>query len=132
MGGALGLGDSPAQAWGDVVGVDLGDGALLALAGLEAAGAEPADDDGAVALGEGLGGVLGLVAPDVDAEEAGLAVAPGAVGVLDALVDGQSEVGDGGAVLGEAQLGLVGEVADLDGEVVVGHAVGLLSVLVIR
>jgi hypothetical protein len=36
---------------------------------------------GALALGEGFGGVLGLVTPDVDAEEAGLAITPGAVGV---------------------------------------------------
>src|SRR6266511_2174642 len=122
-GGPLGLGDGPAQAGGDVVGVDFGDGALLAFAGLEGAGAEPADDDGAVALGEGCGGVLGLVAPDVDAEEAGLAVAPGAVSLADALVDRQAEVGDRGAVLGEAQFGVVGEVTDLDGEVVVGHRV---------
>ncbi len=39
VGGAFGLGDRPAQAGSDVVGIDLGDGALLALAGLKRAGA---------------------------------------------------------------------------------------------
>jgi hypothetical protein len=49
-----------------------------------------------------------LVAPDVDLEEAGVAVAPLAV-LLDALGDGDSEVGDGDAVVGEADLGVLGQ-----------------------
>ncbi len=77
---AFGPGDRPTQARGDVVGVDLGDGALLALAGLAGTGAEPADDDGAVALGEGFGGVLGERIADTAIrevwEETGLEVVP--------------------------------------------------------
>jgi hypothetical protein len=52
-----------------------------------------------------------------------LPVPPGPVVLLDALVDGQAEVGDRGAVLGEPEFGVVGEVADLDGEVVACHQI---------
>src|SRR6266498_2684949 len=117
----LRLGDRPFQAWGDLVRVDLGRGPLLPLRGLPRARPQPPEDDCPVALAEGLGDVLGLVAPDVDLEEGRLPVPPGPVGLLDALVDRQAEVGDRGAVLGEAQLGVVGEVADLNGEVVAWH-----------
>jgi hypothetical protein len=55
--------------------------------------------------------VLGLVAPDVDLEEVGLAVAPLAV-LLDPLGDGDPEVGDGDAGVGEADLGVLDQVAD--------------------
>jgi hypothetical protein len=41
--------------------------------------AQPAGDHDPVALAQGLGQVLGLAAPDVDLEEAGVAVAPLAV-----------------------------------------------------
>jgi len=68
-------------------------------------------------LAEGLGQVLGLAAPHVDLEGAGVAVAPLAV-LLDPLGDGHAQVGDGDAVLGEAELGVFDQVAD-DGGVVV-------------
>jgi hypothetical protein len=73
--------------------------------------AEAAGDHDSVALAEGLGEVLDLVAPDVDLEEAGVAVAPLAV-LLDALGDRDVQVGYGDAVLGEAELGVVDQVAD--------------------
>src|SRR5512132_4574712 len=76
VGGALGLGDGPAQGGGDLVGLDLDQRALVALGGLPVAGLEPADDHRPVAFGEGLGDVLGQLPPDVDAEERGVAVAP--------------------------------------------------------
>jgi hypothetical protein len=63
-----------------------------------------------VALAQGLGQVLGLAAPHVDLEEAGVAVAPLAV-LLDPLGHGHPEVGDGDAVLGEADLGVLDQVA---------------------
>jgi hypothetical protein len=50
--------------------------------------------------------VLGLPAPDVDLEEAGVAVAPLAV-LLDPLGDGDAQVGHGDAGVGEAKLGVV-------------------------
>jgi hypothetical protein len=50
--------------------------------------------------------VLGLAPPDVDLEEAGVAVAPLAV-LLDPLGDGHPQVGHGDAVVGEAELGVV-------------------------
>jgi hypothetical protein len=46
-----------------------------------------------VPLGEGVGQVIGLAAPDVDPEEGGVAVAPFAV-LLDALSHRDSQVGD--------------------------------------
>jgi hypothetical protein len=55
---------------------------------------------------------VGLVAPDVDGVEGGLPIPPGAVLVLDAGGDGDAEVGDRGAGVGEAELGVGGEVAD--------------------
>src|SRR5215207_5152748 len=118
--GAVGLlraGDRPLQARGDLSGVDLGDVALVALGGFPGAGLEPADDHGAVALAQRLCDILGLVAPDVHLEEVGFPIAPG-LAVADAGVDRQAEVGHGGAGVGEAKLWVVGEVADLDGEVV--------------
>src|SRR6266545_6650912 len=125
--GLLGAGDRPLQAGGDLGGVDLGDGALVALGGLPGAGLEPADHHGAVALAQGLSDVLGLIAPDIDAEEVGLPIAPG-LALADATVDRQAEVCHGDAVVGEPKLGVVGEVADLDGEVVAAHS-GLQTVL---
>jgi hypothetical protein len=62
--------------------------------------------------------VLGLPAPHVDSQEGGVAVAPFAV-LLDALGDRDAQVGDGDAVVGEAELGVLDQVAD-DGGVVVG------------
>ena len=54
--------------------------------------------------------MLSLVAPDVDLEEAGVAVAPLAV-LLDPLGDGHPQVGDGDAGVGEADLGVLDQVA---------------------
>src|SRR6266542_591322 len=125
-GGPLGAGGRPFKAGGDLVGVDLGHRPLLTLGGLPRAGPQPPEHDGAVALGQGLGDVLGLVPPGVDPEVAGVPVPPGPVGLADALVDRQAEVGHRRAVLGVAQLGVVGQVADLDGEVVACHRVLLL------
>src|SRR5207247_9861022 len=65
VGGALGLGDGPAQRGGDLIGLDLDHRPLVALGGLPAAALEPADDHGPVALAEGLGDVLGQLPPDV-------------------------------------------------------------------
>src|SRR5215212_4810733 len=118
--GALDLGGGELEAGADLVGLDLGDGALLALRGLPGAGPEPADHDAAGALLEGLGRVLGLLAPDVDPEERGLPVLPG-VALTDPGGDGQPEVGHRRPVGGEAQLGVVGQVADEHHLVVVCH-----------
>jgi hypothetical protein len=67
--------------------------------------------------------VLGLAAPDIDLEEAGVAVAPLAV-LLDALGHGDAQVGHGDAARGEAELGVVEQVADDGGVVVRCHALG--------
>src|SRR5512132_128451 len=58
--GALDLGGGELEAGADLVGLDLGDGALLALGGLPGAGPEPAGHDAAGALLQGLRHVLGL------------------------------------------------------------------------
>ena len=58
--------------------------------------------------------MLGLTPPDIDLEERGVAVAPLAV-LLDPLGDGHPQVGDGDAVVGEAELGVLNQVADDDG-----------------
>jgi hypothetical protein len=55
--------------------------------------------------------VLGLAAPDIHAQERGVAVAPLAV-LLDPLGDRHAQVRDGGAGVGEAQFGVVNQVAD--------------------
>jgi hypothetical protein len=73
--------------WVTAIDLDLGDRALVALGGLPAALAEPAGDHDPVALGQGVGQVLGLPAPHVDLEERGVAVAPFAV-LLDPLGHG--------------------------------------------
>src|SRR4029453_15031467 len=105
------------QGGADLVGLELGDRALVAFGGVPAALAESAGDHDPVTLGEGVGQVLGLAAPHVDLEEVGLAVAPLAV-LLDSLGDGDAQVGDGDAGFGEADFGVLDEVAD-DGGVVV-------------
>src|SRR4029453_13394673 len=110
VGGALGLGEGPTQGGGDLVGLDLDHRPLVALGGLPAAALEPADDHRPVALGEGVGDVLGQLPPDIDAEEAGLPVPPG-VAVLDAGGHGQAEVGPRVAIGGEPEAGGAGEVA---------------------
>src|SRR5215207_11564871 len=77
--GTFDLGGGELQAGPDLVSFDLGDRPLLALGGLPAALAEPAGDHDPVALGQGVGQVLGLAAPHIHLEERGLAVAPLAV-----------------------------------------------------
>jgi hypothetical protein len=72
--------------------------------GLPGALAQPPGDHDSVALGEGVGEVLGLAVPHVDVEEGGVAVAPLTV-LLDALGHGDAQVGNRGAGVGEAQLG---------------------------
>jgi hypothetical protein len=64
-----------------------------------------------------VGQVLGLAAPHIHLEEAGVAVAPLAV-LLDPLGHGDPQVCDGDAGVGEAEFGVLDQVAD-DGGVVV-------------
>src|SRR5215207_2932059 len=116
--GPFDLGGGELEAGPDLIGLDLGHRPLLALGGFPAALAESAGDHDPVALGERVGQVLGLGAPHVDLEERGLAVAPLTI-LLDALGHGDAEVGDGGAGVGEADLGGVDQVAG-DGGLVVG------------
>src|SRR4029453_5470769 len=61
--------------------------------------------------------VLSLTPPHVDPQERGVAVAPVAI-LLDPLGHGRPHVRDGDAVIREAELGVVDQVAD-DGGVVV-------------
>src|SRR6266704_6686719 len=107
----LDLGGGELEAWSDLVGLDLGDRALLALRGLPGTLPQPADHDAPGALLEGLGDVLGLLPPDVDPEERRLAVLP-AVAFPHPGGHGQAEVGHGGPVGGEPQLRVVGQVPD--------------------
>src|ERR687892_2185919 len=104
LGGPFDLGGGPLEAGPDLVGLDLGDRPLVTLGGFPAALAQPAGDHDPVTLCEGVGQVLGLPAPHVDLEEAGVAVAPLAV-LLDPLGHRDPQVGHGDAVLGEADLG---------------------------
>src|SRR5688572_4138451 len=59
------LGAGPAQAGADLVGLDLGDPAGLAVAILVGALDQAAHDQHPVTLAEGFGDVLGVVSPDV-------------------------------------------------------------------
>src|SRR5699024_3015134 len=96
--------------------------AILPLLRLE----RPGDGD-PVALADGLGDVLGLVAPHGDAE-AVLRPVDVLVALLLALRLHHHERRDRDAGLREPQLGVVREVAG-DGEGVIGHGSGLLRVL---
>src|SRR5829696_1436766 len=107
------------QAHANLLGVDLDGRAALALRGLPGAALEPADDHTAGPLVEAPADVLGLVTPDAHPEVGRLAVLP-PVGVPDALVDREPEVGHGHPVGGEAQLRVVGQVAG-EGDLVVAH-----------
>jgi hypothetical protein len=64
---------------------------------------EPTHDHDAATLGQGLGGMLGLVTPDDHGEERCLLLPPAG--------HGHSEYDPGDAALGGADLGVVGEVA---------------------
>jgi hypothetical protein len=124
-------GGGPLQRGADLISIDLGDRPLLPLRGLPAALPQPAGHHHPVALGEGVGQVLGLHAPDVDRQERGVAVAPRAV-LLNPLGHRHPQVGDGDAARGEAQLGVVDQVADDGGVVVRCHHVCSLLVLIQR
>src|SRR4051794_4794467 len=111
--GAVDLGGRELQRRADLVDLDLEDRALLALAGLVGAGLQATLDDDPHAPLERLGDVLRRLPPDRAAQEHRLAVDP-LVGVLveGARGGGHREVGNRGPRWGEAQLGVVGEVAD--------------------
>src|SRR5829696_655281 len=121
LAGPLDLGRGPLERGADLISLDLGDRPLVTLGGLPAPLAQSTGDHDPVALGEGVGQVLGLAAPDIDLEEAGVAVAPLIV-LLDALGHGDPHVGDGDAGVGEAELGVLDQVADDGGVVVRCHA----------
>src|SRR5215211_7212422 len=124
---ALDLGRGPLERGADLVGLQLGDRPLVAVGGLPAALPQPPGDHDPVPLGKRVGQVLGLATPDVDLEERGVAVAPLAV-LLDALGDGDPQVGDGGAGVDEADFGVLDQVADDGGVVVRCHLHLLLGV----
>src|SRR5215211_3241123 len=86
LAGPFDFGGGELEAGPDLISFDLGHRPLLPLRGFPAALTQPAGDHDPVALGEGVGQVFGLPAPDVDLEERGLAVTPLPV-LLDALGD---------------------------------------------
>jgi hypothetical protein len=88
----------------------------LAVLGGPAPLLEPTHDHHAATLGQRLGGMLGLVAPDDDGEERRL--------LVPATRHGHPEHGPGDAALGVADLGLVGEVAG-EADAGLGHGVPL-------
>src|SRR5215216_3813038 len=95
--GAVGAGQGgggPAQRGPDLLGVDLGDLVLGAVLVGPGALLGAADHDHPGPLAKGLDGVGGLVAPDGDGVEAGLALGPAAVVLAGTGGDGQAEVGD--------------------------------------
>ena len=96
----------------DVVGGDVERGPLLAVVALELAGLEAALDEDAVALAELLGGALGAVAEDADAEPVGALVDPAALVVGLAVADGDGELGHRPAAGGVAHLRVAAQVAD--------------------
>src|SRR3954470_23924732 len=111
-----------AEGRADLVDLELDDGALLAFLRVEGALLEPAADDDARTAGQRLGDVLGRLAPDVAAEEQGLAVLP----LLRLTVEGprcrrHGEVGDGSARRREAQFRIGGQVADDGDDDFAGH-----------
>src|SRR5215211_46875 len=106
----------PAQAWSQLVGHDLDDLPGAAVLGRPCPLLESTRDHDPAALGQGLGGVLGLVAPDDHGEERRL--------LLPAAGDGHPERGPGDPTLGVPQLGVVGEVAG-EADACLGHGVPL-------
>ena len=104
------------QGGAELVDVELDEAALVAFAGFEGPLLEPADDDDAAAFGQGFGGVLRGLPPEVAAQEQGVAVLPFAGGPVECPRCGcDGEVGDGCAGRGEAEFGIGGQVAD-DGD----------------
>src|SRR3954447_3862135 len=124
--GAVDLGGRELQRGADLVDLDLEDGPLLTFAGLVGPGLEPALDDHPHAPLQRLGDVLRRLPPDGAAQEHRLAVDP-LVGVLVEAARGRGhrEVGDRGARGREAQLGVVGEVADHGDDGLACHEVSL-------
>src|SRR3954451_20078122 len=107
------LGRRVAKRRADLVDVDLVDGALLAFLGFVRPLLQtPLHDHPSTTL-ERLGNVLRGLPPDAAAEEQRVAVLP-LVGLLveEPWGRGNGEVGDGRTAGGEAQLGVVGQVAD--------------------
>src|ERR671919_2358305 len=66
LAGPFDFGRGPLEAGPDLVGLQLSNRPLLPLGGLPAPLAQPPSDHHPVALGQGVGQVLGLAAPDVD------------------------------------------------------------------
>src|SRR5690606_8577278 len=124
--GALGAGHlrgRVAQRGSDLVDLELDHRALLTLTGLVRALDEPTLDDHTHALGEGLGDVLGSLAPDRAAQEQRLAVLPlVGLAVEGARGRGDGEVRDGSTRGGEAQLRVPGQVPDHGDAGLAGHA----------
>jgi hypothetical protein len=58
--------DVEAQGGADLVGVQLGDGALVSLVGFPGTRAQPSGHNRAIAFVQALGDVFGGLAPDVD------------------------------------------------------------------
>ena len=111
-GHAVDLGGRVAQRRADLVDVALDAGALAALAGVVLADLEPTGDDHAGALGQRLGDVLGVLAPDAAADEDGVAVLPLVGGLVQHPVGGRhGEVGDGLPGGREPKLRITREVA---------------------
>src|SRR6476469_2801279 len=120
--GLVDLGRGVAQRGADLVDLHLDDRALLALLGLVRARLQAARDDHASAALQGLGDVLGCVAPHGAAHEQRLAVLPlVALPVERARRGGHGEVRDGSAGRGEAQLRVAGDVADDGDDGVASH-----------
>jgi hypothetical protein len=116
------LGGGVAQRRADLVDGQLHHGALLAVLGLERALLQAPLDDDAGAAGQGLGDVLGRLAPDGAAHEQRLAVLPLAGRAVEgARGGGDGEVRDRRAGGGEAQFGVGGEVAAEGDDGVAGH-----------
>src|SRR4051794_1002592 len=135
-GGAVGLGHAgsgPLQAGTEVVGLDLDDGALLALLVLPGALLEAPGDHHARPPRERLGRVLGQGTPAVDREERRFAVGPVARGVADPRRVRDAEVRDRRPVGRVPQLRVVRQDAD-DGDLVIARhgAFPLLSSLTPR
>src|SRR5690606_14395629 len=116
------LGRGVAERRADLVDLELDDGALLALARLERPLPQAALHHHAHATGERLGDVLRCLAPDVAAQEQGVAVLPLAGLAVEGARGGRHrEVGDGGPGRGEAKLRIGGEVADHRDDGLAGH-----------
>src|SRR3954468_19786570 len=95
----------------DAVGDDLDGLALGAVLRLPLAPVEPSLDGDRAALGEVVGAVLALSAPDGDVEVVGLVDPLTALAVLAAAVDGYSKLADGGSAGGRSQLRVLGQIS---------------------